>query len=276
LKQGIALNSMQFNLSRVVGPAIGGLSIGVFGIAGSYYFNAISYLAVIIPLLFIRPQWRERSSKHQSMWRDLGVGFSYIRRHTILQVALLLQFMIAFLVFPYSTLLPIFARDIFHIGAIGLGVLNAAAGISALIGSVSLVLFSHRLEQRVRLLIILCSVGGFAALAFAFLHIMNAALLVLIVLGSCTVVSMTVTNTAVQTMTPEAMRGRVLSIWVAVAFGAAPFGNLVAGWVAQAIGAPLTLAIGGGLCAVVTMLVAVLQGHRLSHTSHAISYRQES
>jgi MFS family permease len=260
LKQGIALNSTQFNLSRVVGPAIGGFSIAMVGIAGNYYLNSLSYLAVIIPLLFIRPKHiHELKAKQQSIWRDLGVGLSYTRKLPLLQLVLLLQFLIGFLVFPYTTLLPIFARDIFHSGATGLGILNAAAGAGALLGAVLVVLFSQRMERSQRILITLCVVGGITCLAFALSHNLQVAMLLLILLGSCTVASTTVTNTTVQITTPEDMRGRVLSIWVLVNFGLAPFGTLVAGWVAQSTGAPLTLAIGGTLCAGVTALVALLQ-----------------
>src|SRR5579872_7433391 len=259
LKQGIALNSMQFNLSRVVGPAIGGLSIGVFGLAGSYYLNALSYLAVIIPLLLMHTLRHERKEQQQGMWRGLREGLSYARQRPLLQMALLLQFTIAFLVFPYVTLLPIFARDIFHIGATGLGLLNAAAGTGALLGAILVVAISQRLENGLRSLMLLCLIGGVTCLAFALSNSEDASLLLLILLGSCTVMSMTVTNTALQSMTPEHMRGRVLSLWVMVAFGFAPFGNLVAGWIAQSIGAPMTLAFSGSLCAVIALCIALLQ-----------------
>ena len=264
LKQGIALNSTQFNLSRVIGPAIGGLSIGVFGIAGSYYLNAISYLAVIIPLLLMHTIWHRRSKQlEQSMWRGLREGLSYARHQPMLQMALLLQFTIAFLVFPYVTLLPIFARDIFHIGATGLGLLNAAAGTGALVGAILIVAISQRLVNGLRSLMLLCLIGGTTCVAFALSTSQNASLLLLILLGSCTVMSMTVTNTALQSMTPDHMRGRVLSIWVMIAFGLAPFGTFVDGWIAQSLGAPLTLAIGGSLCAVIALCIAFLQ--RLHH-----------
>src|SRR5438477_1222099 len=173
LKQGIALNSMQFNLSRVIGPALGGISIGIFGIAGSYYLNAISYLAVIIPLLLIRPARKLRLSHQQGMWQDLREGLNYARKRPSLQVLLLLQFLIAFLVFPYAILLPVFARDIFRIGAPGLGLLNSASGVGALLGAVLLVLLSQRLEPGRLLLVILGVLGGFASLAFALVNTLD-------------------------------------------------------------------------------------------------------
>src|SRR5438552_2192946 len=265
LKQGIALNSMQFNLSRVIGPALGGFSIGVFGIAGSYYLNAISYVAVIIPLILIHPRQRERINRQQGIWQDLREGLSCARKRPSLRVILLLQFIIAFLVFPYIVLLPIFARDIFHIGAPGLGVLNSASGIGALSGAILLVVLSQHLKRGKFLLALLCVLGGLASLAFALINVLNVAILLLIALGACTVMSMTSTNTALQLLTPEHMRGRVLSLWVMTALGLAPFGNLLAGWVAQSIGAPSTLAIGGILCACgASLIVAISKGRKLN------------
>src|SRR5437660_5923289 len=92
LEQGIALNSVQFNLSRVIGPAIGGISIGLFGIAGSYYLNAFSYVAVIIPLIIMRTLQKHHTSETPGVWRGIYAGLSYTRRRPSLQVALLLQF----------------------------------------------------------------------------------------------------------------------------------------------------------------------------------------
>jgi len=264
LKQGIALNSVQFNLSRVIGPALGGISIGIFGIAGSYYLNALSYLAVIIPLILMHPNQKHHVDKQQSMWRSLREGLSYVRRRPTLQIILLLQFTIAFLVFPYVTLLPVFARDIFNIGAPGLGALNAASGIGALTGAILITILSQRLKRGERVLKILCILGGFTGIAFAMSNMLQVSLLILIVLGSCSVMSSTITNTTLQILTPEEMRGRVLSIWVMVAFGLAPFGNLLAGWVAQSLGARLTLSIGGGLCAIVALLIALICDQRKS------------
>ncbi|HET7641589.1 MAG TPA: MFS transporter, partial [Ktedonobacteraceae bacterium] len=262
LKQGIALNSTQFNLSRVIGPAIGGISIGLFGIAGSYYLNALSYVAVIIPLIFMRTLQKRHTSETSGVWRGIQAGLSYTRRRPSLQIALLLQFTIALLVFPYAVLLPIFARDIFKTGPTGLGALNAAAGVGALLGAISLVILSRYLGRSMRLLITLCLVGGATCVAFALSISREVSLLLLIALGASAVMSMTVTNTTLQTMTPEHMRGRVLSIWILLAFGVAPLGNLVAGWVAQLIGAALTLAFAGSLCLVTTLFIALLEWQR--------------
>jgi MFS family permease len=269
LKQGIALNSTQFNLSRVIGPAAGGISIGLFGLAGSYYLNALSYLAVLIPLLLLHPSQRHGTSQQQSMWQGVREGLSYARRRPIVQIILLLQLLIGFLIFPYSVLLPIFARDIFHIGAPGLGVLNAASGIGALIGSISLVILSQRIKRCGLFLMMLCVIGGFASLTFALSSMLNVSLLLLIVLGACSVMSTTITNTTLQILTPEEMRGRILSLWVMVTFGLAPLGNLLAGWVAQSLGASLTLVIGGSLCAIIALFIGATRKEQTIAVSRA-------
>jgi len=121
LKQGIALNSMQFNLSRVIGPAIGGISIGVFGIAGSYYLNGLSYIGVIVPLVLmhpdLKPVTRREVQPAQGMRENLVQGVIYLKERPVLLVLLGLQLMIAFFVMPYTTLLPLFAANIFQLSS---------------------------------------------------------------------------------------------------------------------------------------------------------------
>ncbi len=258
LRQGVALDFMQFNLSRAVGPALGGISVGLVGIAGSYYLNSASYIAVLLSLLLVHAEHKRISAKRQSILQGLGEGIQYVRQHLALQLALLLQFLLAFLVFPFATLLPIFAATIFRVGAQGLGLLNAVTGMGALTGALLFLLMSHSLRRTLRLMILLCMLGGGACVAFAFAYDIRIALPVLAVLGVCTVLPLVVTNTAIQVMTPEGMRGRILSFRILITFGLAPFGNLLVGWVAQAIGAQMTLALSGGLCLLFTLLIAIL------------------
>jgi MFS family permease len=260
LKQGIALNSTQFNLSRVIGPAIGGLSVGLLGIAGSYYLNALSYVAVIIPLILMRPNLRPRNLQQQreSIWQGLRVGLVHARRSPVLQIVLVLQLITGFLVFPYLTLLPVFADNVFHIGATGLGMLNSAAGIGALAGALLLVVWSQRIHDGARFLLIVSVLAGLACLAFALVGNVMLALPLLTLLGATSVLSATMTNTTVQTMVPEAIRARVLSLWILINFGLAPFGNLCAGWAAQSVGAAWTLGIGGAVCVIGVIVVSLV------------------
>lgn len=261
LRQGIALNSMQFNLSRVIGPAIGGLSIGIFGIAGSYYLNALSYVAVIVPLVVMRPGQRQKKVLKQSIKNNLVQGLIYLKKRPALQMLLGLQFMIAFCVLPYITLLPVFAGNIFHTGPTGLGLMNAVAGVGALSGAVLLVLLTGRLRQPTLILFVLCIVGGTASVIFAMMPSQQLTLPLLIALGAATVMANTVTNTALQAATPVELRARVVSIWIMITFGVAPFGSLVAGMIAQVYGAALTMIFGGILCIAVAAALTFLARH---------------
>lgn len=264
LKQGIALNSMQFNLSRVIGPAIGGLSIGIFGIAGSYYLNGLSYVGVILPLVLMRPAQKRRQVQAreepgaQGMKDNLVQGLIYLKARPVLLVLLGLQLMIAFCVMPYTTLLPLFAANIFHSGPTGLGVMNAVAGVGALLGAVLLVFMTGRLRQPVQVLFLLCAVGGVASVLFAAMPDQQLALPLLIALGASTVMSTTVTNTTLQESTPVELRARVISIWIMITFGVAPFGSLVAGAVAQSSGAGATMIFGGALCVLIACVLIFL------------------
>jgi MFS family permease len=261
LKQGIALNSTQFNLSRVIGPAVGGLSVGLLGLSGSYYLNALSYVAVIIPLVFIRPQLHAQQAEQkqqESLWQGLRVGLSHARQRPVLQILLVLQLVTGFLVFPYLTLLPVFADSIFRVGATGLGLLNAAEGVGALSGSLLLIMLSQRIQDGARFLLIVSALAGVACLAFALVSNIVLALPLLALLGATSVLSTTMTNTTVQTMVPENVRARVLSLWILIAFGLAPFGNLCAGWVAQSAGAAWTLGVGGVACVLGTIIISLI------------------
>lgn len=258
LKQGIALNSMQFNLSRVIGPAIGALSITAFGIAGSYYLNGLSYVAVILPLILMHPQTKQRRIEKQSVRDNLAQGLNYLKVRPVLQILLGLQLMIAFCVLPYTTLLPIFAGDIFRTGSTGLGVMNAVAGVGALLGAILLVFLTGRLRKPAQVLFLLCAIGGIASMVFAIAPNQQLALPLLIALGATTVMASTVTNTAIQAATPVELRARVVSIWIMITFGVAPFGSLFAGIVAQSSGAPLTLMLGGALCVLVSAAIILL------------------
>lgn len=271
LRQGIALNSMQFNLSRVIGPAIGGLSVGLLGIAGSYYLNALSYVAVIIPLVLMRPQLRPSSQQQQvSLWQDLRVGLEHAKRRPVLQILLVLQLVTGFLVLPYLTLLPVFADSVFHVGATGLGLLNSAAGIGALTGSVLLVALAQRIRDGARFLLIISGTAGLACLAFALTSNIVLALPLLMLLGATSVLSTTMTNTTVQTMVPESVRARIVSLWILVVFGLAPFGNLCAGWVSQSAGVAWTLSIGGAACIVGTIVISLILSLCVPREAHVV------
>jgi MFS family permease len=262
LKQGLTLNSMQWNISRVIGPVIGALSVGIFGIAGSYYLNALSYAAVVVPLFFMHPPSKEHlQAGAQKTWQNVKNGLAYVRERPLIQILMGLQLAMNFLLLPYLTLLPIFAGNVFHTGSTGLGIMNAAAGIGALLGTLLLLAVMARLKHITRAMLWFCVPGGIAGLLLEWTHQQTFALPLLIALGASTVMASIAINTYIQATTPEYIRGRVISILALIIFGIAPFGTLLAGSVAQVVGAPLTMA-GGGLLALLVSLTLVYIGQR--------------
>jgi MFS family permease len=263
LKQGLTLNAMQWNISRVIGPVIGGISIGIFGIAGSYYLNALSYAAVIVPLLLMHPPQKERlKTASQSIKGNLATGLAYVKQRPLVQILLGLQLAVSFFVLPYLTLLPIFAGNIFHTGPTGLGTMNATAGIGALLGTILLLILMARLRRVISTLLGICGLSGLAGILLAWVPNQNFALPLLVTLGATTVMANIVINTFIQSTTPKEIRGRIISILALIIFGVAPFGTLLAGILAQFLGAPLTMAI-GGLCCILIASVLVLLGKSL-------------
>ncbi len=255
LGNAIALNSAQFNLARIVGPAIAGVLIGIAGEAPSFWLNAISFLAVIGALLAIRmPTEVSIERARAGLWSNLGEGFDYVRRRRPLLALLLLAMAPAVFILPYLTLLPIFA-DSLGIGAAGLGLLTASIGIGALSGALA-VAFRRRAGANGRTLAIGLSAMALTVAIFALSRWEVLTCVALAVLGASQVAYYTSTNTLIQLLSPGRLRGRIMSIYVLTSIGISPLGSLLAGGVAQVIGAPFTLAAGGVLTVVSLLLVA--------------------
>jgi MFS family permease len=255
LGNAIALNSAQFNLARIVGPAIAGVLIGIAGEAPSFWLNAISFIAVIVALVAIRmPTESMVEQSRAGLWANLGEGFAYVRGQRPLLALLALATAPAIFILPYLTLLPIFATEL-GIGAAGLGLLTASIGVGALAGALA-VAFRRRAGANGRTLAIGLSMMALAVAVFALSRIELLTCLALAVLGASQVAYYTSTNTLIQLLSPGRLRGRIISIYVLTSIGISPIGSLLAGGVAQLIGAPLTLAAGGVLTVVALLLVA--------------------
>jgi MFS family permease len=257
LINAIALNSSMFNGARVVGPAIAGLLVASIGEGWCFFGNAVSYIAVIIGLLLMRVTW-ERGKASGSPLENIVEGFQYVRRTQPIRVLLLLLGLVSLVGMPYAVLMPIFADRILHRGASGLGILMGATGVGALIGALSLA-FKRGLKGLGNW--ILLSSGGFGATLILFGISKNfwLSVAVLVPVGYCMMVQMASSNTLIQSMVPDRLRGRVMAVYSMMFMGMAPIGALGAGVVAAHLGAPLTLAIGGLAC----MLGAAAFGMRL-------------
>ncbi len=255
LGNAIALNSAQFNLARIIGPAIAGILIGIAGEAPSFWLNAASFIAVMVALIAIRmPTESSIERARAGLWANLGEGFDYVRRRKELLALLVLAMAPAVFILPYLTLLPIFANEL-GIGAAGLGLLTASIGVGALAGALS-VAFRRRAGANGRTLAIGLSLMSLAVAIFALSRIELLTCLALAVLGAAQVAYYTSTNTLIQLLSPGRLRGRIMSIYVLTSIGISPIGSLLAGGIAEVIGAPFTLAAGAALTILALLLVA--------------------
>jgi len=255
LPNAIALNSSIFNGARVVGPAIAGFAIAWIGEGWCFFLNGVSFLAVIIALLAMHIQKLERKPGTESPLQNLLQGFRFAMSDRPTRSALLLLSMLSLLGLQYSVFMPIFANDILHRGARGLGFLMSAAGVGAVLGALQ---FAARtsykgLAKWIAAMSVICAVG---LMAFSQSHIFWISTAVLFVVGFAATSQMAATNTTVQNRVPDELRGRVMAVYATMFMGVQPIGALLAGGVAKRIGAPTTLAIFGALCLAGSLIFA--------------------
>jgi MFS family permease len=247
LMNAIALNSSMVQASRVLGPAVAGLLVGWLGEGPCFLINGISYLAVLASLFAIRVSSASISKPEVNAFSLLREGFAYVQHSRPVRALLLLVAFVSIFGLPYSVLMPIFASEILHGGPRILGVLLGASGIGALMGALTLAARRnvHGLGRLVAL-----SVAIFAVVLILFAVSRNVIIstILLVPAGFCLLLQMSASNTLMQTMVPDRMRGRLMSFYAMSLMGMAPFGSLIAGAVAVRLGAPLTVALGGGLC----------------------------
>jgi len=249
LSNAIALNSTVLNLARLIGPAVGGFLIAATSEAWVFALDGVSYAAVIASLLMMRvapvpPRRREE----ENLWREFREGFDYISQSVPIRSILLLVALASLMGMPYSTLLPIFAKKIFHGDAHVLGLLMSASGIGVLIAA--LMLAARRtvvgLDRRVG---VVAALFGLTLAAFSFSRSLSLSLALLAVGGFAMMQHTTGSNTILQTISERGKRGRVMSYFTMALLGMMPFGSLITGGLASHLGAPRALAISGLACA---------------------------
>jgi MFS family permease len=262
LANAVALNSSQFQLSRVVGPLFAGLGFKFFGLAGCFYANSISFLAVIIGFRKIRiNESRERVYTHsvkdrKAFWRDLLAGFAYVRRRPRVFSLLLISAVTSLFGTPYLTFIPVFARDIFHLGETGLALMMGAAGAGAFFGALTLAYLGD-FKRKGWSVLGGAIAFGFWVIAFAQASTLIVSLISLFGVGFAVVTSIAVTNTLLQQLVTDEMRGRVMSMFILSFLGTMPIGNLIGGVLSQRFGAPATLTAGGLVIILYVMGMAI-------------------
>ncbi|HVB36344.1 MAG TPA: MFS transporter [Candidatus Acidoferrales bacterium] len=244
LMNAIALNSSMFNGARVIGPAIAGILVASIGEGWCFFANSVSYIAVIAGLLMMRIGRRVVEERHASAFEHIAEGFRFVRRTAPILALLLLLGLVSLVAMPYSVLMPIFAARILHGNATTLGTLMGATGIGALTGA--LVLASRTgLKGLTRWVAVSCAGFGVALILFSFSRWYLLSVILLVPVGFAMMVQMASSNTLIQAMVPDRLRGRTMAVYSMMFMGMAPLGSLLSGALAERIGAPWTVALGG-------------------------------
>ncbi|HEX6967047.1 MAG TPA: MFS transporter [Gemmatimonadaceae bacterium] len=252
LVNAIALNSSGFNLARIIGPAIGGALIKLVGLAWCFALDAVSYLAVLLGLLLIVLPKFSAAEGLVSPVEGMLQGLAYMRETRVMGQLMRLVAVVSVFAVPYLVLMPVEARDVLHRGAGGYGALLTAVGVGAFLGALALAGAGSGL-RRGRLLA--GSTISFAALliVFAFVRSIWLAIPVLVLIGLSMIITTALANGLIQTVVPDALRGRIMAAYAFVFVGMAPLGYLLLGFISKF--SNISVAIGGG--AAVTLLFAL-------------------
>jgi MFS family permease len=253
LMNAIALNSSMIQSSRVLGPALAGLLVGWLAEGPCFLINAISFVAVLGSLFAIRSRTAHRTSPEGTTMSHLREGFEYVRHTRPVRALLLLVAFVSIFGLPYSVLMPIFASEVLKGGPRALGVLLGSAGVGALGGALTLA-SRRRVHGLGRVVAISVAVLGSSLVLFSLSRNFVISTLLILPVGFSLMLQMSASNTLVQTMVPDKLRGRLMSFYAMSLMGMTPFGSLLAGALASLIGAPGTVAAGGALCVAASLL----------------------
>ena len=257
LPGAISLNTIMFQTASVIGPALGGIVIGLLGVGWAYAFNAASFLFVIGALLAMRDvPAREAGTAAKVSLRSALDGLQFVFRAPLIRSTMLLDFFATFFA-SATALLPIFAQDILRVGAHGYGWLSAAPSIGAILASLVMVRAVHGIERRGAVLLWAVVAYGLATVAFGFSRTFALTFLCLALSGAADTVSMVIRQLIRQLATPDHIRGRMTSVNMIFFMGGPQLGELEAGLVAGAWGAPFSVVTGGLGCLLAVAWVAV-------------------
>jgi MFS family permease len=248
LASAIALNTTMVTGASFIGPAIAGVAIKVLGEGWCFFVNGVSFLAVIGGLLAMRDLPPPTSGPaRESMWARLQEGFRFAATHEGVRALLMVLALVGLAGLPFATLMPVFATTILHGDARTLGLLMGAPGLGAVL--VGIVLASRRGTSSYRWIAGACGMFGVLLVLLSQARSLWLAIAILIPMGMASMIQFTTTNTLIQTTTPDALRGRVMAIWLMIFMGFAPLGSLIAGSITTVVGPCLVMAVGGAVCA---------------------------
>jgi MFS family permease len=246
LSNAIAINSSMVNMARLVGPSLAGMLIAVSSEGWCFLIDGISYIAVIVSLLMMRLKVVQTTRKVTSTWTELKEGWRYVSEFLPVRTILLLFAAVSLMGMPFVVLMPIFAAQVLHGGPHTLGFLMGAMGVGALISALSLAARKSVLGL-VRMIPLAAAVFGLGLIGFGLSRVFWLSMVMVLIAGMGMMQGMAGSNTIIQTIVSEDKRGRVMSYYTIAFVGMAPFGSLLAGSLAHAIGAPWTVVINGSV-----------------------------
>ena len=263
LPNALALNSSMVNLSRLIGPAIAGLILEKFGDVFCFGLNALSFIAVIASVLMMRLPAPQPHKNEKNILQDMKDGWVYLNQTRSIKFIITMLAFISLFVLPFSTLIPVYAKDIFKGTASTFGIIDSMIGLGAFGGAMFLA--SLKPERNFRKILAINTVlFGVGLVLFSYMHFYPAALLCAMLAGFGMMSQITISNTLIQTMVDPLMRGRVISFYAMAFFGMQPLGGLIIGSVSQWIGVPATVMAEGCIAILIGILhFRFLKKHRL-------------
>jgi len=256
LPNAIALNSSMINASRILGPSIGGVLIATLGEGWCFGADAISYIAVIISLLMMRRTPVQKALVDTHMLEELRTGWTYVAGFPPVRALLLLVALAGVAGMPYATLMPVIASKVLHGGPHTLGILMTASGLGALAGT--LYLASRHTVVGLGKVIVAASLGlSLGLIAFSFSRVLWLSMIVLPFVGAGMMVQAAASNTILQTVVDERLRGRVMAFYSVAIMGMQPIGSLLAGYLAERIGTTNTIFYGALACLAGAILIGI-------------------
>ncbi len=257
LSNAIALNSIQFNLARVIGPVLGGLALTRLGAEWCFGLNGVSYIAVIVTLLMVKVRFVPGKT-NESLLAAMRQGLQFVRTHEAMPALIVLAFAMTMLAVPLAVFLPVFAANVFHAGPNTYTLLLSTFGAGSIVGALAVAGLAHKMSKGRAALVVLVVLGAVTA-AFALSGVLWLSLVLLFVAGACVVATFSLVTSLVQEVTTDAMRGRVMSVYNVAFRGGMPIGSLVTGAVVPRLSAPIALAINGVLLSALGVLYLVTQ-----------------
>ena len=243
LASAISLNNSLFNGARFIGPAIAGVMVATLGVGWTFILNGLSFLPAILAILKIRPLYAYKAEVETHPWQSFKTGLVFSFTHPKILYFMILATLTAIFIWPYQTLMPIVAQNVYNSGAHGLGIFLASAGLGSLIGAIFVSSQSHR-QNKGPIVLTGLLVASISFMLFGINRNFLLANLLLFIGGFGVLVQVSSTNTLVQLLSPDALRGRIIAVYLTMFIGMMPLGNALAGIIAQKTSAPFAIGLG--------------------------------